>query len=78
MGFFDLIKEGAGVLLESAKESAEKRREEIEDYRRRYESYDDYKLLEMYRTGGGSVTRKMAIASLLRDRGYGNSDLDDN
>lgn len=53
--------------MNSIREKNEAMRAEYERYREIYERYDDDKLLRMYR--GASGMKKIAIGSLLKERG---------
>lgn len=70
MGFWDICK----TLLNSASEKMQNMNEEYNSYRERYENVEDQQLIRYYRNASG--VKKMALASLLRDRGYGTDNAD--
>lgn len=64
MGFMDFLKSA----VDFAAEQGQKRQEEYNKYRRIYENYDDKKLINYYNSSSG--TKRLAIAAILRERGY--------
>ena len=70
MVFGDICK----TLLNSASEKMQNMSEEYNSYRERYENVEDQQLIRYYRNASG--VKKMALASLLRDRGYGTDNAD--
>ena len=69
MGFWDSAGNIAGKMASGAIDSIQKQQNEINKYRQRYEEYEDNDKLykEMLRSSGN---KKLAIAMILRDRGY--------
>ncbi len=65
MGFLDICKSVVGYF----NEQAEKMQGEFDRYKERYESESDEHLLSIVKSATGM--RKVAIAAILRDRGYG-------
>lgn len=65
MGFLDIGKAVLGYISESN----EKMQKEYQHYREIYDGKDDETLKRCYQSATG--TKRMAIASLLRERGYG-------
>lgn len=65
MSFWDVCKSALGYL----QESNEKMQNEYQHYRELYDRKDDESLKRLYQSSTG--IKKMAIASLLRERGYG-------
>ncbi len=63
MGFWDLVKKGAKVVKEQITDF----NEDVKKYKAMYENYDTERLKYMYRCS--NMAKKMAIASILKDRG---------
>ena len=56
--------------------AAQEKQARILEYKERYENYpDDRELIRMYRTTS-SMEKKYGIGLVLKDRGYGKSDLE--
>lgn len=67
MGFFDMLKSGAEFVGKQAKNF----NEDVAKYKMQYSSYDDERLKKEFARASG--TKKIAIASLLKERGYGSN-----
>lgn len=61
-----------GDIFKSGLEKAQKMNNDYEQYRDKYDRQDDRELIQSYKHSSG--VRKVAIASLLRERGYGKDD----
>lgn len=68
MGFWDIVGEIAGEAAKSVTDTA-KRQQEYVEY---YSDMDDEKLIEKLKKESDHY-RKMAIAYVLKQRGYGNN-----
>jgi hypothetical protein len=69
MGFFDYLAKGAKSVGEGIKNF----NQETLELRERYQSKSDDELKRIFKTGR-SAAEKCAAASILKDRGYGNTD----
>lgn len=68
MGFIDILKSA----IDFAAEQGQKRQQEYNRYREIYDRYDTNKLVNYYKSSSG--TKRMAIASILRERGCNPND----
>lgn len=59
-------------VLADATDKTRKMNADYENYRERYDRTDDQQLIRQYKNASG--VKKMAMASLLRERGYGKKD----
>ena len=60
----------------SSASAAQEKQEKILKYKERYEQYpDDQELIRLYRTAS-PVEKKYGIGLVLKERGYGKSDLE--
>lgn len=72
MSLWDFVKDLGGFFVSAAQEKQEK----ILKYKERYEQYpDDQELIRLYRTAS-PVEKKYGIGLVLKERGYGKSDLE--
>ena len=72
MSLWDFVKDLGDFFVSAAQEKQEK----ILKYKERYEQYpDDQELIRLYRTAS-PVEKKYGIGLVLKDRGYGKSDLE--
>ncbi|WP_020004187.1 hypothetical protein [Brachyspira innocens] len=67
MGFFDMVKSGAKFVGKQVKNF----NDDFNKYKMEYSSYDDERLKREFARASGA--KKMAIASLLKERGYGSN-----
>ena len=65
MSLWDGLKKVGSAAYGSVAEQAR----EIQEYMDKYDCYDDERLQKLYRSSSGN--KKIAIANLLRQRGYG-------
>ena len=72
MSLWDFVKDLGDFFVTAAQEKQEK----ILKYKERYEQYpDDQELIRLYRTAS-PVEKKYGIGLVLKERGYGKSDLE--
>ncbi|MBR7179532.1 MAG: hypothetical protein IKD27_08490 [Oscillospiraceae bacterium] len=72
MSLWDFVKDLGDFFVSAAQEKQEK----ILKYKERYEQYpDDQELIRLYRTAS-PVEKKYGIGLVLKERGYGKSDLE--
>lgn len=72
MSFWDGVKAFGGFL----KEQMDERQARILEYKQRYEDDpDDQRLIRMYRSTS-TIEKKLGIGLVLKERGYGKSDLE--
>lgn len=64
MSLMDMLNKGVKIADDALKEKSQ----EIEEYKRRYERYDDQHLKKIFRESNGN--KKLAIGMLLKERGY--------
>lgn len=64
MSLMDMLNKGLKVADNALKEKSQ----EIQEYKRRYERYDDQHLKKIYHESSGN--KKLAIGMLLKERGY--------
>lgn len=67
MGFGEFL----GNLAKGAIDNLQEKSARIKQYKARYERYDDKCLFRLYKSSS-SMERKLAIALLLKERGYDN------
>lgn len=68
MGFADFLKDVGS----SVHTNIQKRNEKIQQYKERYERYDDDFLKKAFKNSSGE--KMLAIGMILRERGYGRND----
>lgn len=72
MGFFDSLGDALGKGAAYAVNSVMEKEKKIERYVERYQRYDDEFLIRKYKNPS-CTEEKIAVAKLLKERGYGNS-----